>query len=125
MGQCLPARAAVDCTRGGQGHTPNTATSKHVGDSFQNSFIQFCCFIFTFYFFVGCGAGVPRVEVGGQLHRCWFSPSNLSVSGIELGSSGLVADVLPTEPSHEPSYFILLFFSIGLFIYFTYMGVCL
>lgn len=53
------------------------------------------------------------------------SPPNLSVSGIELRSSGLAADVLPTEPSHEPSYFILLFFSIGLFIYFTYMGVCL
>lgn len=71
--------------------------------------------------FVGCGAGVhvPHVEVvGSPLPTC-------QSRGLNSGLQAWQQMFLPTEPSHEPSYFILLFFSIGLFIYFTYMGVCL
>lgn len=49
----------------------------------------------------------------GQVHVARVglvgSPS-LSVSRAERGSSRLAADVPPTEPSHEPSYFILPFY---------------
>lgn len=32
----------------------------------------------------------------------WFSSFTVWVPGLELGSSGLLANVLPTEPTHQP-----------------------
>lgn len=39
-----------------------------------------------------------QLEVKGQLSKSWFFASTMSVSGIELRSSGLVVSALPAEP---------------------------
>lgn len=74
VGQCLPVRAAVDCTRGGRVHTPIPTTSKCAGDTvFRRVSFSSVVLFLHLTLFVGRGAGVhvPRVEVvGSPLPTC-------------------------------------------------------
>lgn len=82
VGQCLSGRTAVDCTRGGRVHTPNTTTNKCVGDIvFRRVSFDSVVLFLHFISFVWCGAGVhePHVEGGGQLRRRWFSSQPVSL----------------------------------------------
>lgn len=67
--QCLPVRAAVDCTRGGRVHTPIPTTSKCAGDIvFRRVSFSSVVLFLHLTSFVGYGAGVhiPYVEVVGS-----------------------------------------------------------
>lgn len=47
---------------------------------------------------------MPQNTYNTERKTCesWFSPFTVWVPGLELGSSGLLANVLPTEPTHQP-----------------------
>ena len=67
-------------------------------------------YLLRFIYLVGVGVGQ------GCMCYLWrFLSSNLLVSGIELWSSGLVADALSAEPAHQLPYFAYFFLLVYLF----------